>query len=84
MIFAGPCWANALAALARGVGREGGRVFGIGLVIGVGVVEVPLGQLAVVGIAEVGVALTGLPARGVAGHGVHVVTVHALVGCRVR
>lgn len=58
--------ADALAALTRGVGREGGRVLRIGLVLGVGVVEVPLGHL-----GEVGEAV-GVPAALVAGRGVHV------------
>lgn len=71
-----PGRADSLAALSCRVGRERGRVLGIGLVLGVRVVEVPLGHLVEVG--EVG----GLSATLVAGHGVHVLAVHRLVGCR--
>ena len=67
-----PGGADPLAALTRGVAGEGGCVLGIGLVLGIGVVEVPFGDFLVGG--EVG----GLSATLVAGHGVHVLAVHHL------
>src|SRR5205823_11409676 len=65
---------DALPALAGSVGSERGRVLGIRLVLRVGVVEVPFGQVVVDGESVVG------RATSVAGHGVHVMAIHAL-GC---